>query len=308
MPSHRPQHPPATFVVPEPSTVEDATERIKRLQRHPTDLAMDTCSTTSVTNSILAGYAAGVSGTLVGHPFDSVKVWIQTGTTSTARKGFQSFYAGVAGPLVTVGMVASVNFAIYDSSRRMLHGLSHPRAKDLDYLTQDSIQNVGLASMTAGFILACFTSPLLIIKTKQQTQQVNFQTAFRMTVPRRMYAGFFPHVVCETLGRGVYFMTYETSKRSFENKLALWERMACGASSGILCWMTIYPFDAVRCRMFACSTSTSTLKMAKSMYEQGGGIRSFYRGFSVTLIRAGPVAAAVLPMYDMTLDYLSRSY
>jgi len=32
----------------------------------------------SVRNSVLAGYVAGVCGTMVGHPFDTVKVWMQT--------------------------------------------------------------------------------------------------------------------------------------------------------------------------------------------------------------------------------------
>ena len=32
------------------------------------------CSTTSVMNSAIAGYAAGVSGVVIGHPLDSAKV------------------------------------------------------------------------------------------------------------------------------------------------------------------------------------------------------------------------------------------
>jgi hypothetical protein len=35
--------------------------------------------------------------------------------------------------------------------------------------------------------------------------------------------------------------------------------------------------------------------------------RAFYRGFSISILRAGPVAASVLPVYDLTLEWLSSS-
>ncbi len=43
--------------------------------------------------------------------------------------------------------------------------------------------------------------------------------------------------------------------------------------------------------------------MAQAVYRE----RALYRGFSVTVLRAGPVAAMVLPVYDLALEYLSSS-
>ena len=372
------------------------------LQRHRTQIALETCSAQSVMNSVLAGYAAGISGTLVGHPFDSLKVWMQTRDliphsapgTSASRSAkisphpnartppgptvvsanaastnatrlspgmnmssagsisetvtpasvlhrTRALYAGLTGPLLTVGLIQSINFAIYDSSRRMLYGLQHPEADHMEYLHHDSIGNVSAASFVAGSVLCFVTSPLVIMKVKQQTSQLSFRQALRDTTisPKTMFVGFPLHAASETLGRVVYYATYESLKRALvghkqrsqtqgteeellngsagvsqligRQPISLVERMGCAASSGILCWSVIFPIDAIRSRLFAQSSasvlqgqSVSIRRMAQSIYAQRG-LRGFFRGYSVTVMRAGPVAAAVLPIYDMTLEYLS---
>jgi hypothetical protein len=45
----------------------------------------------------------------------------------------------------------------------------------------------------------------------------------------------------------------------------------------------------------------STTEMIRVMH----GEKAFYRGFWLTVLRAGPVAAAVLPVYDLVLEKLS---
>merc|ERR1712224_712251 len=103
--------------------------------------------------------------------------------------------------------------------------------------------------------------------------------------------------------------------------LSLRERMICAAATGMVCWSTFYPLDAVRNRMYHAATAatattndsatanaTTTSRSTNSIVETIGIMRkerSFYRGFGITLLRAGPVAAVVLPVYDLTLEWLS---
>ena len=77
----------------------------------------------TVFSSITAGYIAGSVGLLIGHPLDSLKVALQTGGAGRmprTSKELMILYSGVGPPLMTVGAVASVNFAIYDNVRRAL--------------------------------------------------------------------------------------------------------------------------------------------------------------------------------------------
>jgi solute carrier family 25 carnitine/acylcarnitine transporter 20/29 len=341
-----------------------------RVRHRSSQAAVETRSGVLVRNSVLAGYVAGITGTLVGHPFDSLKVWLQTNTRaapvsdappqqpaqsskaqstrnvaasrnlSTASTSItissdvtnasaskhrqpkgellqyitqaRRLYAGITVPLLTVGLVQSINFAIYDATRRTLHSREHPHAPATDYLQNDSLQNVALAGVVAGTVLAVITQPMLQIKTKQQTRQLGIFEAMK-ELPKSGARGFAPHFVSETFGRGIYFASYEYLKRrqgADGGTIGLHQRMACAATSGIICWSFIFPFDALRCRMFAQQTETtslsiSTLELANLMYRQGG-VQSFFRGFGVTVLRAGPVAAVVLPVYDRALESLSR--
>ena len=401
--------------------------------------------TANPVHAMVAGYMAGTSGTMVGYPLDSLKVWVQTnslgknkhlgddggGAKKTARPKrpkdassakncekaracsskhgssnwwhkkapsgsssrrsnstkavpfpassssvgattkvqhraahlsrwiakplsraygtIRALYSGVTGPLVTVGMVQSVNFATYDATRRFLYRRRKqkelgrpPRDTDLDhpreYLTKDSLYCVAMSGSVGGMTTAVLTAPLLMIKIRQQITGNGFRTAVREIFfvegpgsrlrfrPFRPYgAAFVPHAMSEAIGRMIYVTTYEGLKRTMVgskkkaagggdvsgitvSSLSLRERMMCAAGSGILCWGTFFPLDALRNRMYDAATRTSANANANSILDTLRVMRAeraFYRGYSISMLRAGPVAAAVLPVYDTTLEKLS---
>jgi hypothetical protein len=283
-------------------------------------------STRSILNSVAAGYCAGVAGTIVGHPLDSLKVWLQTAhitnntnnvttllssasttttttTTSSQQRAavsyrgatramstattitvdavavnrwnlrvlqqqIRSLYAGVTGPLLTVGVVQSVNFAIYDSCRRILYAYDQQQQQHampynhMDYLHNDSLINVAISGMAGGAVLSLFTNPLHLIKTRQQTTKgLQFRQACQQLVAncrnhslRSLYVGYGPHCVTEVLGRGTYLVAYEAFKRKLTlwrhsdcqqtpTSTALYDRMISAAAAGMVCWALIFPFD-----------------------------------------------------------------
>jgi solute carrier family 25 carnitine/acylcarnitine transporter 20/29 len=253
-------------------------------------------------------------------------------TTAPKEVSLRTLYAGVGGPLVTVGLIQSANFCIYDSLRRALHKRDHPTSSGMDYMNNDSITNVAVSSMASGSFLSFITSPLLVVKTKQQIMTWDFRTALKDTmrksvgstksVTSNFFIGFGPHFLSESVGRGIYFASYETLKRtmaahnansvggeSSSTTVTLPQRMAAAGMSGILCWSIIFPLDVLRNRLCAQAITQdagNAWDMAKSMYAKEQ-FRPFYRGFTVTVLRAGPVAAAVLPVYDATLEWLNNN-
>jgi hypothetical protein len=428
-------------------------------------------SKTNPAHSLFAGWLAGFSGTIVGYPLDSAKVWYQTNTmgknkywggakasssgskkglndntarnsssacakhgnnvprdqnvvsslsskvvygtkrssssaaaatTTTASAGakintphqnkpiktffrtVRALYSGASSPLITVGMVQSVNFATYDATRQFLYRRQlqqndnyiddNNNINNREYLTQDSLAGVAISGSVAGMVTGILTAPLIMIKINQQITGNPFRVALKETFvlkqsqqqqqqgrrPRlsiisefrfRPYgAAFIPHILSESFSRAMYVATYEGLKRyllvskevnnhDVNNNnnmnmngiisLSLQERMACAASSGILCWAIFFPFDSLRSRMYHAASQQKQQQhhiLQKQPQQQSYSIknmmnsntivesirimrkeRSFYRGFSISLLRAGPVAAAVLPVYDLTLEWLSSS-
>jgi solute carrier family 25 carnitine/acylcarnitine transporter 20/29 len=230
----------------------------------------------------------------------------------------RTLYAGISGPLITVGALQSANFLLYDSIRRTLHRKDHPHAADLDYLNHDSISNVALSALGTRTLMSVLTSPLFVVKTKQQVMTWRVQRTIRDTWRhggRGFFVGFGPHFVNETIGRAVYFGTYEVAKRHLAKEgetASLSDRMIAACSSGIACWAVIFPFDVLRSRVYQRAilldgNTGSAWDLSRSMYVHQGGLKPFYRGFGVTVLRAGPVAAAVLPVYDTTLEWLNKN-
>lgn len=218
--------------------------------------------------------------------------------------------------------------------RRVLHRHDFPDAADDHYLHHDSLANVVFASALAGSATTVLTSPLMVVKTKQQIMTWGFRKAVAETMKtessrrlqslRNFYVGFAPHFVAVTFGRSLYMTVYEVLKRSCIEyrmtsavevkdseplEVTVQERMFSAAFAGMACWAAIFPLDAVQNKMYQQSLHggrKSSMEMAREMYyASGGSIRPFFRGFGLTVLRAGPVAAVVLPVYDISLEWLA---
>ena len=77
--------------------------------------------------------------------------------------------------------------------------------------------------------------------------------------------------------------------------------------AGIACWVFIYPTDVIRSRLYSASAADTHMNLwqvLRVMHAEQGW-RSFFKGFNVTMLRAGPVAAVILPVYDMVLHQLT---
>jgi hypothetical protein len=295
--------------------------------------------------------------------------------TITNKRSLLSLYAGIGTPLMSIGLVQSLNFFMYDSLRRHLYYYHHQEDSNnsnnttntgLEYLHQDSIANVAQAAFVSGAFMSLVTSPLQVLKT---TQQLHPRLSMRGALQHitsgsggggtssitSLFRGYVPHLVCETFGRGVYFGTYELLKRymimsnrnrsrnkddddndSNEGSLSMAQRMGAASVAGMASWSIIYPWDVIRCRMYALQASAGTAsanantihkshlsmtRVISQMYQSsgtttsGGGttnklssFRPFFRGFGITVLRAGPVAAVVLPVYDVTLEWLNNNH
>ena len=92
---------------------------------------------------------------------------------------------------------------------------------------------------------------------------------------------------------------------------ARWQ-ILCGAASGIMGWISIYPLDVLRTRIMSGLTvapSDGSGLVATAVREciRESGVHAFHRGIGPTLLRAAPVAGVVLPVYDVMYVWL-RSF
>lgn len=115
----------------------------------------------------------GCAGLLVGHPFDTVKVHLQTqdfrnplyrGTYDCLKKiiqkdSFRGLYRGLSSPIASVSVLNAIIFGVYGNVQR--------RTSD-----PDSIRAHFFAGTAAGLSQSLICSPMELVKSRLQIQNV----------------------------------------------------------------------------------------------------------------------------------------
>lgn len=271
--------------------------------------------------SFLAGSIAGAAGTLVGHPLDTVKLYAQTGARPPK---FSALFRGVSAPVAMAGVLQSLNLGVYENCRR---GLWRGNS------TATPLWCHAVAGSTGGLAISVISSPLNRIKVQQQLGGQSFGTTARaIAAGGTLYHGFGLTCAFE-LSRGFYMVAYTLLKRIMERAdrskgttLPVWARTVAGAGANVLVWALVYPLDVVRSVQqaapprltapVAVATTTAplsspvavprtALECARALVAEAGWVR-LYRGYAVTMVRAGPVAGIILPTFEVVLAALDE--
>lgn len=231
----------------------------------------------------------------------------------------RQLYRGVFPPMVTTGAVQATYFVMYEHLKMTFSAKSssipHFYAKTF------------MCGSMAGFMISFVTNPVALVKVQLQTSaNMTMLQCFRKLHSQNGFRGFYkglsPMLLMESVGRGAFFSCYEYSKNTLsggadESQLPMWCRMMAASIAGTLSWALIYPADVVKSRIqmaipvvdssvlvggfVPIPTARAVLKM---VYSEGG-LRGLYRGLSLTLLRAAPISAIGLPLYEMCRNFIS---
>ena len=187
-------------------------------------------------NEMYSGFCAGIAQTVVGHPFDTVKVLIQNKSFKRNFK-FCDLYKGWKYPMVMSTMFNSILF---------------PINKEINTYTNNL--------MISGFISGAIVSPIVygfdIGKIKEQTNQKVVLKDFYKT------PGFISTTVRESLAISIYFGSYYHCKEKYNL-----DPFFSGGIAGILNWTFTYPIDVIRCRQMAQNISISQAIAQKHLWK-----------------------------------------
>ena len=259
--------------------------------------------------------------------------------------GVLGFYRGFFPPLVSTAVVSTTVFSTFGYTKRCMQSCAANTSSQ-----QLPLPLVFLSGSISGACTSLLTTPIHRVKVQLQTtahgafarkgHTLKSAMACALQIFRQeglhggMYKGWRAQALSETVGRGVYFGTYETVKRlymrSSENRAQYRQkgradqagaaidgcplpvRMLAGALSGVVGWVVVYPVDVIKNRAQAEAIGVGPAGHYRSVFQTGRnlyhryGLRIFYRGLSVMLVRAFPVSATALPVYDCVHDWLSK--
>ncbi|KAK4103407.1 mitochondrial carrier [Parathielavia hyrcaniae] len=291
--------------------------------------------------SFAAGGFGGVCAVVVGHPFDLVKVRLQTAEKgvyssaldvvrkSVAKDGLRrGLYAGVSAPLVGVTPMFAVSFWGYDLGKSIVRTTSTV-APDGSL----SIAQISAAGFFSAVPMTAITAPFERVKVILQVQGQKKLAAgekpkyaggvdvvrqlYREGGVRSVFRGSAATLARDGPGSAAYFAAYEYIKKALTprdpvtgeatGKLSLTAVTCAGAGAGVAMWIPVFPIDTVKSRLQTAEGNVTIGGVVRGLYAQGG-YRAFFPGFGPALARAVPANAATFLGVELAHQAMNKVF
>lgn len=322
-------------------TLSDAQQKLHDLKTHIPTSTDDLPSATQVKEeakqtaqkaasglrSLAAGGVGGICAVIVGHPFDLVKVRLQTAEKGVytgamdvvrktiAREGMmRGLYAGVSAPLVGVTPMFAVSFWGYDMGKKLVESATTVPVKN--GTPQYSIAQISAAGFFSAIPMTLITAPFERVKVLLQIQGQKqlapgekpkysggldvVRQLYKEGGIRSVFRGSAMTLARDGPGSAAYFATYEYIKRSLSPKdadgnatgeLSLSAVITAGGAAGVAMWIPVFPVDTIKSRIQTAAGNPTIGGTISELYRKGG-IKAFFPGFGPALARAVPANAA----------------
>ncbi|VVT57501.1 uncharacterized protein SAPINGB_P005727 [Magnusiomyces paraingens] len=284
--------------------------------------------------SFAAGGFGGVCAVAVGHPFDLVKVRLQTATPgqysgaidvvkrTVATDGLTGLYRGVAAPLAGVTPMFAISFWGYDLGKRLVSAVWTPAGPNGDL----SIGQISAAGFFSAIPTTAVAAPFERVKVILQLQGQQKTPAPGAPAPkqfngaidvvahlykegglRSVFKGSVATLARDGPGSALYFATYEYLKVLLTpegQSMSLGAISFAGGMAGVAMWVPVFPIDTIKSRLQSSTTSQSIGQVTSAIYRSGG-LKAFFPGLGPALARSFPANAATFVGVELAHNFFT---
>lgn len=239
-----------------------------------------------------AGYLSGAASIIIGNPLDLVKVRLQAGLKHVQCQPTPtgwSLMAGLPAPVLTYGALNALLYTSYNRTLALLPvrdaaavvaggtGAGHSVIQHHPAWAQF------VAGAVAGFATFVISAPTEYVKCRAQVAERAVVSSDTLDARRPttswgiakqtirahgiggLYVGGVVTSVRDAVGYGFYFVTYEVSRRSWEQHVTNRRHpgsmlgsdgsgdamgiLLCGGLAGVATWASIFPLDVIKTRV-----------------------------------------------------------
>lgn len=218
-------------------------------------------------NELIHGFNAGIGQSIIGHPIDTYKTWLQV--NHKEKITIRGLYRGYPYPAFTSGIVSGIAFHAYEWCKK--------RDQQWGMLT---------GSILAGCTTAITSGYFEYKKIKEQLRTTaRFQSAGCLTLlMREIPACMFYYPVYDML-RTLDMPDLVSPSGKIPVPIA-------GGIAGVTCWLSSYWADVLNTHVMSGNTLASTIKKLH--------FRDYFKGLGVVLPRAFAVNAVGYFFYELS--------
>ncbi|EJU01599.1 mitochondrial carrier [Dacryopinax primogenitus] len=283
--------------------------------------------------SFVAGGFGGVAAVLVGHPFDLVKVRLQsaapgtyTGAVDVVRKaiakdGMTGLYRGMGPPLLGVTPIFAISFWSYDVGKKIVYAAT-PNRKDRTLTTAE----LAFAGFFSAIPTTLVMAPMERIKVVLQVQGQGAGTHYTGPVDvvrhlyreggmRSLFRGTWATLARDGPGSAAYFVAYELVKKAMTpagsdpSQLHLGSIVFAGGMAGVAMWTIAIPPDTIKSRLQSAphGTYTGIVDCTRKLIAQDG-VAALWKGLGPAMARAFPANAATFVGVEVSRNLMDRFF
>lgn len=295
-------------------------------------------SSESALKSFLSGGFGGLCAVVVGHPFDLIKVRIQTGGTANASTfgmlrqtlvtdGIRGIYRGVSAPIVAVTPMFAISFWGYDMGKRIVDLTSSTSQQQKLSMTQLCIAG-GISAIPSTVIMAPSERLKCLLQVEANEAEKlgkNYKPKYTGLLDcakqvykqggiRSIYKGTGATLLRDIPGSIAWYGTYEWVKK----ELMIWQDIEPGSSlspmailcaggiAGVNCWAISIPADTLKSRFQTAPPGqyNGIYDVYKTLMKEEGPT-ALFRGMRPAMIRAFPANAACFFGMELSREALS---
>jgi solute carrier family 25 (mitochondrial carnitine/acylcarnitine transporter), member 20/29 len=281
-------------------------------------------------NTMLAGSVAGIVGTLLGYPLDTIKSSMQASQGSSAKSttlaifrdhGLKGFFIGVSAPLFSLVLLNTMSFTTFSYLCDLLK-VPHKNSSIATLSNEKRLvleSRYFLAGSVSGVLASFVSTPFEFMKVQMQLNRGKFKstTELFLQLPHnegfiaRLFTGFGVNTCRECLFGCVYFGSYENGKSIFQSSFAGAVSIpVAGGLAGATAWTVSYPLDVVKTHIQGRSITGNEVKLGA--LEVGRqllatkGLVGLYAGLGPSIARAFVVSASRFSAFEIVMGAVQK--
>jgi len=280
----------------------------------------------SALKNFLSGGVGGMALVSAGHPFDLIKVRLQTSNQysgimdcvrqTMAKDGIKGLYRGMAAPLVGVTPIFAICFWGYDQGQKIVRF-----ASGMEPSQQLSLLQIGIAGGYSALPTTLVMVPAERIKCILQIQGQDGHVKYNGPIAaakgvwkegglRGLYTGTGATLLRDVPGSVAYFGCYEALKRFLTppgeqlNPLAV---VIAGGMAGVANWTVAIPPDVIKSRLQTAppGTYSGTIDCATKLLKAEGP-QALFKGLGPAMLRAFPANAACFLGVELSMKLMNK--
>ena len=242
----------------------------------------------------IPGYLQGITRVFISHPFDYVRIYLQTNKSSSItdffkNHSYKNLYRGIGIPLITVPIDRAIQFKCYE------------------YLNRN--YNPFISGAICGLISSLFVLPsnflcnnFILNENKKKLGKFIVDEIFKKNEFKKLSYGYKPELIRSILGTSIYLGTYGNMRNKFGNDGK--QSIINGAIAGITVWTITYPLETLKVEQQV--NNNISLKKIYNERVKKYGFFNLWKGILPIYIRTLPSSIIGMFVYEKS-RYLINS-